>query len=60
MVSPAAASKFTITAPATTTPFQKFSITVTAYDPYNNVASGYTGTVHFTTTCPSYILPPNY
>jgi len=35
-------------------------VTVTACDPYHNVAIGYTGTVHFTSTDPKAILPANY
>ena len=38
--------------------------TVTVYDPYGNVATGYTGTVHFTSSdsqaTPGSGLPPNY
>ncbi|NVN97714.1 MAG: IPT/TIG domain-containing protein, partial [Geobacteraceae bacterium] len=49
-VNPAAATHFTVTAPATTTAGSAFSMTVTARDAYNNIASGYTGTVHFTKT----------
>ena len=38
------------------------TITVTATDSSNNTASGYTGTVHFSSTDPSLlaVLPPNY
>ena len=35
-------------APPTTTAGAPFSITVAALDQFNNVASGYRGTVHFT------------
>ena len=35
------------------------NIVVTAYDAYNNVATGYTGTVRFTSTDPNAILSPN-
>ncbi|MFO0803072.1 MAG: VCBS repeat-containing protein [Gemmataceae bacterium] len=37
------------------------SFTVTAYDPFNNVATGYTGTVTFTSNDPQgAFLPPNF
>ena len=36
------------------------SITVTAYDAYGNVATGYTGTVAFTTSDPIGAMPANY
>src|SRR5207237_393451 len=49
-VAPAAATHFTVTAPASATAGSAFSITVNALDQFNNVATGYTGTVHFTKT----------
>jgi ribosomal protein S6E (S10) len=36
------------------------SVTVTAYDPYGNVATGYTGTVHFTSTDTKAVLPGDH
>jgi hypothetical protein len=36
------------------------SFTVTAYDPYGNVATGYTGTLSFTSSDPQATLPTNY
>src|SRR5206468_5497382 len=36
------------------------SFTVTAFDPYNNVATGYRGTVMFTSTDNQAMLPANY
>src|SRR5207247_2641746 len=36
------------------------NFTVTAKDPYGNTASGYTGTVHFTSSDSQAILPANY
>jgi hypothetical protein len=59
-VNPAAASKFTISAPATVTARWPFSIKVSAFDPYNNIASGYRGTVHFTSSDAHAFLPANY
>src|SRR5947209_7843028 len=36
------------------------SFTVTAYDAFNNVATGYTGTVHITTGDTHAVLPGDY
>ena len=36
------------------------SVTVTARDAFGNVATGYTGTVHFTSTDGAAVLPANY
>ena len=44
-------------APAATTGGKHFPITVAAYDAFGNVAVGYTGTVHFTSTDPAAVLP---
>jgi len=35
-------------------------VTVTAKDAYGNVATGYLGTVHFTSTDANAVLPANY
>jgi len=61
-VSPAAATHFVVSGPPTATAGTAFSVTVTAEDPYNNVATGYLGTAHFTTTDlnGSVVLPANY
>jgi hypothetical protein len=60
-VSPAAASTFLVTGyPKTTTAGATHSFTVTARDPYGNVATGYTGTVHFTSTDAKAVLPADY
>ena len=37
-----------------------FDLPITAYDPYNNVATGYAGTVHFTSSDASAQLPADY
>src|SRR5206468_291784 len=50
MVAPAAASKFIITAPSSVTAGVASSITVTVVDAYGNTATGYTGTIHFTSS----------
>jgi len=36
------------------------SFTVTAKDPYSNTTTGYTGTVHFTSSDAQAVLPGNY
>ena len=59
-VKPAAASRLSITAPATATAGMPFTITVTAFDPYNNVATGYQGTVYFTSSDYRASLPSIY
>jgi hypothetical protein len=59
-VTPAAASSFAVSAnPTTLTAGTCTTITVTAYDAYGNVATGYTGTVHFTSTDGQVVLPPD-
>jgi hypothetical protein len=59
-VNPAAASSFRITAPASVTHGVAFTITVTALDAYGNVATGYTGTVQFSSSDSRATLPANY
>ena len=36
------------------------NITLTVHDAFNNVATGYRGTVHFTSSDPQAVLPANY
>jgi hypothetical protein len=61
-VTPAAASHFTVGAPASVQAGSSFSITLTAFDPFGNVATGYRGTVHFTSsdTAAGVVLPADY
>jgi hypothetical protein len=59
-VTPAAASSFIVGLPSTVTAGVSQSFTVTALDPFGNVATGYTGTVHFTSTDSKAVLPSNY
>jgi hypothetical protein len=59
VVSPAAATHFTVSAPATATGNTAFSFTVTAQDQFNNTTTGYTGTVHFTSSDGAGVLPAN-
>ncbi|HMC71684.1 MAG TPA: VCBS repeat-containing protein, partial [Mycobacteriales bacterium] len=55
----AAASQLFISAPTSVTAGTPFSATVTAKDPYNNIATGFTGTVHFASSGNS-ALPADY
>src|SRR5207253_614196 len=41
---------FAVSAPSSATAGNAFSFTVTAQDQFNNTATGYTGTVHFTSS----------
>ena len=60
-VSPAAASQLVLAGLATSiSPGVAQTFTITAMDPYGNVASGYTGTVQFTSTDPLASLPASY
>jgi len=60
-VSPAPASQFVLSGlSSTATAGVPLSFTVTADDPYGNVATGYTGTVQFTSSDPAASLPSNY
>src|SRR5260221_4553501 len=58
-VSAAAATHFTVSAPAVATTGVAFSFTVTAQDQFNNTATAYAGTVHFTSTDGAAVLPAN-
>ena len=59
-VNPAGASTFTVAGyPSPTTAGSVHNVTVTAYDTYGNVATGYTGTVHFTSSDAQATLPAN-
>jgi hypothetical protein len=48
----ATATSLSLTAPPTAKVNQAFNVTVTLTDQYGNVADGYTGTVHFTSSDP--------
>ncbi len=60
LVSPAAASRLEITAPATATAGLAITVTVAARDPFNNLATGYRGTAAFSSDDAQATLPPNY
>jgi hypothetical protein len=49
-VSAAAASRLVVTAPSIATAEIAFTFTITAQDPFNNTATGYTGTLAFTSS----------
>jgi hypothetical protein len=59
VASPAAATHFSVAAPAATTAGSAFSITVTALDQFTNVATSYSGIVHFTSSDGAATLPAN-
>ena len=60
-VSPAPASQFVLSGlPSTTTAGVAQTVTVTAEDPYGNMATGYGGTVQFTSSDPQASLPANF
>jgi hypothetical protein len=59
-VNPAAATHFVVTAPGSVTAGVAFQFTVTAEDRFGNVATGYTGTAHFTSTDRKAVLPADY
>jgi FG-GAP-like repeat len=61
VVNPAAASRFDLAGfPSTTTSGDAGSFRVTAYDAYGNQATGYAGTVHFTSSDGQATLPADY
>jgi hypothetical protein len=59
-VNPAAASQLIIIAPSSVTAGAFFSLTVKVEDAYGNVATGYAGTIHFSSTDPKARLPKDY
>jgi hypothetical protein len=60
-VNPAAASKLVVSGfPTPTTAGASHPFAVTAEDAYGNVATGYTGTVHFTSSDHKAVLPADY
>ena len=57
---PGPATHFVVTDPGSATAGSSFNVTVTAKDAFNNTATGYLGTVHFTSTDGAATLPGNY
>jgi hypothetical protein len=61
LVNPAAAKTVVLSGlPATSVAGTPGTLTVTLRDQYGNVATGYTGTIHFTSTDTAAVLPANY
>ena len=60
VAAPAQATHLAISAPASATAGAPFSVTVTALSASNGTATGYTGTVHFTSSDGQAVLPANY
>jgi hypothetical protein len=61
MVTPVAASRLWVGGfPSSTTAGVAGYFTVTAFDPYSNIATSYTGTVHFSSSDGKAMLPANY
>src|SRR5262249_43812699 len=60
IVNAAAAASLQVTGPGVTSPGTASYVSVVAVDPYGNTASGYTGTVHFTSSDAAATLPPDY
>jgi VCBS repeat-containing protein len=54
------ATHFAIAAPPSAAPSAPFNITVSALDASGNVATSYTGTIHFTSSDTQAVLPANY
>jgi hypothetical protein len=54
------APHFSVSAPSSSTAGSAFTVTVTALDANGNTVPTYTGTVHFTSSDPSAVLPANY
>jgi hypothetical protein len=58
-VSAGPAATLSVQAPAAVTTGIAFSVTVRALDTFSNVATSYSGTVHFTSNDPQAVLPAN-
>ena len=59
-VAPASASSFTFHGLGDAVAGSEFAMVLIAFDPYGNVAKGYTGTVAFSSNDPKAVLPSNY
>src|SRR5262249_60008693 len=58
-VASAAVNKFQSAIPVNATAGTPFNVTVVAVDAYNNPVTGYNGTIHFTSSDPQGVLPPD-
>jgi len=56
----APATHFAVAGPSSNQAGKFFSVTATSLDDWNRVVTGYTGTVHFTSTDACAVLPPDY
>jgi hypothetical protein len=59
-VTPGTAVQILLSGPTNVQLGVAFTLTVTAYDAYGNVATGYLGTIHFDSTDPAGQLPADY
>ena len=59
-VTPAAAKSLTVTLTGSFAVGASHTATIAAKDAYGNVATGYTGTIHFTSSDVAAVLPTNY
>jgi hypothetical protein len=59
-VNPGPAAQFIISAPTSAEAGSAVTVTVTALDKFGNTATGYTGTVKFSSSDPNAVLPSNY
>ncbi|HLN32779.1 MAG TPA: DUF4214 domain-containing protein [Gemmataceae bacterium] len=60
LINPGAANHLLVSMPSNTIAGEPSIVTVTALDPDNNVATSYTGTVHFSSSDLSALLPADY
>ncbi len=60
LVNAAAADHLRLDGPGSASRQTAFSLTVSARDPFNNIVTTYTGTIHFTSTDPRAGLPADY
>ena len=58
-VSPGAAAHFSVSGPTAASAGVQFMFTVAAIDPFNNIATGYSGLVHFSSNDGQAVLPIN-
>jgi hypothetical protein len=59
-VNPGVAASLVLTGPSSATAGTPFTVTVTVYDAWGNVATGYLGTVTFSCTDAAATLPSDY